>query len=39
MGIAEKLRGVNGGFGKIAAGEVEFRCLKLDDPALQRPAK
>jgi hypothetical protein len=25
-----------GGFGKIAAGEVEFRCLKPDDPALQR---
>ena len=25
-----------GGFGKIAAGEVHFRCLKPDDPALQR---
>jgi hypothetical protein len=28
-----------GGFGKIASGEVEFRCLKPDDPALQRPAQ
>ena len=25
-----------GGFGMIAAGEVHFRCLKPDDPALQR---
>ena len=25
-----------GGFGKIASGEVHFRCLKPDDPALQR---
>ena len=24
-----------GGFGMIAAGEVHFRCLKPDDPALQ----
>ena len=28
-----------GGFGQIAAGEVEFRCLKTDDPALQHPAQ
>jgi len=25
-----------GGFGKIASGEVQFRCLKPDDPALQQ---
>ena len=25
-----------GGFGKIASGEVYFRCLKPDDPALQQ---
>ena len=26
-----------GGFGKIAAGEVEFRCLMPGDPELRRP--
>jgi hypothetical protein len=25
-----------GGFGQIASGEVEFRCLKSDDPAATR---
>jgi hypothetical protein len=27
-----------GGFGQIASGEVEFRCLNPDDPALRQPA-
>lgn len=27
-----------GGFGRIASGEVEFRCLNPDDPAFQRTA-
>jgi hypothetical protein len=27
-----------GGFGQIASGEVEFRCLNPDDPALHQPA-
>jgi hypothetical protein len=28
-----------GGFGKIAGGEVEFRCIKPDDSALKRTSQ
>ena len=29
----------NGAFGKISSGEVDFRCVNADDPALKHPAQ